>query len=249
MQSIRLIVCALACVSAAVMAETAGASVSVGSVGGSTNSSSYSSGSTGVYTGGSGNYGATVYTPSTTGTSTGGLQKETGVKYATPDEGANLKVQTAHFFLSRWYDLVDIVDFSFGAGPGFLVNGRCTKIAQFGFGYSDAYHVGFRGRSAGVWREKRFEAGVSVLYYQKVKRERITGWVENFRSEKMDLDTATVYQNNNDRSFLGVGATLHALIMVDVNVRPAQAADFVLGWFGIDVLEDDTLKPRRNKDL
>src|SRR5439155_19090791 len=143
----------------------------------------------------------------------------------------------------------DCVDFSVRAGPGFLVNVRATKLAQAVGGYSDAYHVGFRGRSAGVWREKRLEAGVSLLYYQKVKRERVTGWVESFRADKMDLDTATVYANNNDRAFLGCGAMVHALIMVNVNVRPAQAADFVLGWFTVDVLDDDTCKPRRNKDL
>ena len=128
-------------------------------------------------------YGAASYTSSTTGTSAGQLQREaSGSKYAIPEEGENLKVQAGHYFLSRWYDLVDVVDFSVGAGPGFLVNGRFTKVAQFGFGYSDAYRVGFRGRSAGVWREKRLEAGVSILYYQKVKRERITGWVEDFRA-------------------------------------------------------------------
>jgi len=73
--------------------------------------------------------------------------------------------------------------------------------------------------------------------------------VESFRSDKMDLDTAAVYANNNDRSFLGIGATVHALVLVDVNVRPMQALDFALGWLTIDVLEDDTGKPRRNKDL
>jgi len=73
--------------------------------------------------------------------------------------------------------------------------------------------------------------------------------VESFRSEKMDLDTSAVYANNNDRSFLGVGATIQVGVMVNVNVRPMQALDFVLGWMTIDVLEDDTGKPRRNKDL
>ena len=202
---------------------------------------SYSSGSS------ASNYGASCYSMGTKGGQLAG--DAGGTMYGTPDEGASIKVRAGHYFLSRWYDLLDIVDFSVGAGPGFLVNGHATKVAQFGFGYSDAYRVGLRGRSAGVWREKRLEAGVSILYWQKVKRERITGWVENFRSDKMDLDTAAVYQNNNDRSFTGIGATIHALILVDVNVRPAQAADFVLGWFGIDVLDDDTLKLTRNKDL
>ncbi|HLX60274.1 MAG TPA: hypothetical protein VKX17_03225 [Planctomycetota bacterium] len=193
------------------------------------------------------NYGATTYNSTTIGTTGGTLERNAA--FVTPDEGPNLKVQVGRYFLSRWYDMVDMVDFSFGAGPGFLINAHATKFAQVGFGYSDAYHVGFRGRSAGIWREKRLEAGVSLLYYQKVKRERITGWVESFRADKMDLDTATVYANNNDRAFTGVGAMVHALIMVNVNVRPAQAADFFFGWFGIDVLDDDTCKPHRNKDL
>lgn len=194
-----------------------------------------------------GSYGACNYSSVTVGTTAGTL--EHNAQFAGPEEGANLKVQAGRYFLSRWYDLIDIVDFSFGAGPGFLINAHATKFAQVGFGYGDAYHVGFRGRSAGIWREKRLEAGVSLLYYQKVKRERVTGWVESFRADKMDLDTATVYANNNDRAFTGIGAHVQALIMVNVNVRPAQAADFVLGWFTVDVLDDDTCKPRRNKDL
>ena len=122
-------------------------------------------------------------------------------------------------------------------------------MAQFGFGYSDAYRVGFRGRSAGFWRERRTEAGVSLLYYQKVCREHISGWVESFRADKMDLDTSAVYANTNDRAFTGIGATVHALVLVDVNVRPMQALDFALGWFTIDILDDDTGHPHRNKDL
>lgn len=184
------------------------------------------------------------------GTRAGDLEKRAGKSSSTSrNNGRSVASQAGHYFLSRWYDLIDIVDFSVGAGPGFLVNVHATKLAQAAGGYSDAYHVGFRGRSAGVWREKRKEVGVSLLYYQKVERERVTGWVESFRSEKMDLDTSAIYANNNDRSFLGIGATVHALVLVDVNVRPMQAVDFALGWLTIDVLDDDHGKPRRNKDL
>ena len=183
------------------------------------------------------------------GTSAGDLEKQMGKSSVSSNESRSVGAQAGHYFLSRWYDLIDCVDFSVGAGPGFLINARITKLAQAVGGYSDAYRVGFRGRSAGVWREKRKEVGVSLLYYQKVERERVTGWVESFRSEKMDLDTSAVYANNNDRSFLGVGATIHVGVLVDVNVRPMQALDFVLGWMTIDILDDDTGKPRRNKDL
>ena len=188
--------------------------------------------------------------PRAESTGKGGLEKAAGkVSTHSAPTGRSVGAQASHYFLSRWYDLIDCVDFSVGGGPGFLINVRATKLAQAIGGYSDAYRVGFRGRSAGFWREKRKEIGVSVLYYQQVERERITGWVESFRTEKMDLDTSNVYANNNDRSFLGIGATVHVLVLVDVNVRPMQALDFALGWFTIDVLEDDTGKPRRNKDL
>ena len=242
MRTSKFLLCASLFLAAAAHAElmtgTGGYGPNVGGGGGSGSSFGGGSGSS---------YGASTYTGMSIGTKGGTLQNETEYKYH--DDTPNLKVQTARYFLSRWYDLVDIVDFSFGAGPGFLVNAHATKFFQVGLGYSDAYRVGFRGRSAGVWREKRLEAGVSILYYQKVKRERITGWIEDFRTDKMDLDTTAVYANNNDRSYTGIGGTFHALILVDFNVRPAQAADFILGWFGIDFLDDDTCKPRRNKDL
>ena len=185
------------------------------------------------------------------GTKAGELEKQAGksVTSLSTGEGQDLGRQFGHYFLDRWYDLVDIMDFSFGAGPGLMFNVHATKLAQAMGGISDAYHIGFRGRSAGIWKEKRKEIGVSLLYYQKVQRERISGWVESFRTDKMDLVTSAVYNNNNDRGFLGVGAMVQAGLMVNVNVRPMQAVDFVMGWFGVDVLEDDKGKQTRNKDL
>ncbi|MGD0093575.1 MAG: hypothetical protein ABSE73_27005 [Planctomycetota bacterium] len=186
-----------------------------------------------------------------TGTKAGELEKQAGKPVSSLSTGdeQNLGRQFGHYFLSRWYDLVDIMDFSFGAGPGLMFQVHATKFAQAGGGWSDAYHVGFRGRSAGIWREQRKEVGVSLFYYQKVQRERITGWVESFRTEKMDLDTSAAYSNNNDRSFFGIGAMAQLGVMVNVNVRPMQAVDFIMGWVGIDVLEDDKGKQTRNKDL
>jgi len=208
----------------------------------SADEASNSSGSCGCGSGGS--------VRGSSGTQAGELARQAGEpSNAPPSEGHAVSKQAAHYFLSRWYDLIDIVDFSIGAGPGFLVNVRATKLAQAIGGYSDSYRVGFRGRSAGMWHEKRKEVGVSLLYYQKVEREHISGTVESFRSDKMDLDTSAVYANNAYRSFLGVGATVHCMVLVDVNVRPIQAVDFVLGWFTIDVLDDDTGHPHRNKDL
>jgi hypothetical protein len=225
--------------------------VEAGGVTTSTRASSSTGIGGGVSTGGSSSYAVSTsgVEIGSKGSKGGDLEREAGKSSSSATGERSIGAQAGHYFLSRWYDLVDIADFSFGAGPGFLINVHATKLAQAVGGWGDAYHVGFRGRSAGIWREKRKEVGVSLLYYQQVERERVTGWVENFRSEKMDLDTSTIYANNNDRSFLGVGAHIQAGVMVEANVRPMQAVDFVLGWFTIDVLEDDTGKPKRNKDL
>jgi hypothetical protein len=237
------LVCAIAVIAAGAWGAEAG---------GATSSSSKSA-TAGVEIGGSSARGSTKATTdiSTSTTKGGELEKQAGkpVTGISNEGEQGLGRQFGHYFLSRWYDLIDIVDFSFGAGPGLMFNVHATKLAQAMGGWSDAYHVGFRGRSAGIWREKRKEVGVSLLYYQKVQRERVTGWVESFRTDKMDLDTSSVYANNADRSFMGVGAMIQAGVMLNVNVRPMQAADFVLGWLTIDVLEDDTGKPKRNKDL
>ncbi|MBE7464494.1 MAG: hypothetical protein HS116_13530 [Planctomycetes bacterium] len=188
--------------------------------------------------------------PGVGGTSAGGLAKDAGVRGSSfKEEGTNPGAMVGDYFINRWWDLMDIVDFSLGAGPGFLIHVRATKLAQAIGGWSDSWRVGFRGRSAGIWREKRTEIGFSLLYYQKVERERISGWVESIRSDDMDLDTAEVYGGDKDRSFTGIGFTVHAGILVDVNIRPMQAADFVMGLFTIDVLDDDTGKLVRNKDL
>jgi hypothetical protein len=184
------------------------------------------------------------------GTPEGGLAAEAGLPQSRKSERkVGLTTQTGQYFLNRWFDLIDIVDFSLGAGPGFLINVRATKMAQLVGGISDSWRIGFRGRSAGIWREKRSEAGFSLLYYQKVEREKIDGWVESFRVEEMDLDTADVYGGDKDRSFTGIGATVHLGVLVDVNVRPMQLVDFCLGLLTVDILEDDTGRPYRNKDL
>jgi hypothetical protein len=184
------------------------------------------------------------------GTTEGGLASQASLPGQEPKEkSTNPGAMVGDYFLHRFLDLVDIIDFSIGAGPGFLINVRATKLAQAVGGISDSWRIGFRGRSAGVWREKRRECGVSLLYYQKVQRERITGWVESFRADEMDLDTADVYGGDKDRAFTGIGATIHVGILVDVNVQPMQAVDFILGIFTIDVLDDDYGKAVRNKDL
>jgi hypothetical protein len=237
------LVCSVSAEDAGGVTTSTRASSSTGIGGGVTlgGSTSYSASTTGV--------GGTISNNSRAGKS-GDLEKQAGKRSNSSSAGGpSVGAQAGHYFLSRWYDLADVFDFSFGAGPGFMVNAHATKLVQAVGGWGDSYHVGFRGRSPGIWREKRKEIGVSLLYYQQVERERVTGWVENFRTDKMDLDTSAVYANSVDRSFLGVGVQVQAGVMINANVRPMQAVDFVLGWFTIDVLEDDTGKMKRNKDL
>ena len=53
--------------------------------------------------------------------------------------------KTGHYFVNRFYDVIDIVDFSLGVGPGVLFNVHATKLGQIGGGYSKSVRAGIRG--------------------------------------------------------------------------------------------------------
>src|SRR5437868_14028144 len=103
MRLLTLLMCALAGVALSVRGVDAGASVIVGGYGGGASVSTYSSSSSNCY-------GASTYNSTSIGTSSGQLEVQARSDRYGLDHGPNLRVQTAHYFLSRWYDLVDIVD-------------------------------------------------------------------------------------------------------------------------------------------
>lgn len=163
---------------------------------------------------------------------------------ATQTKGTRRGNPVLNYFIDRSKDFVDMFDVSAGFGPGFLVHARATKIAQAGGGYSDSWRLGMRGRTGGVFRETRREVGVSLFTWTQTDRECYAGNIEKMHAEKMELDTL----DKGDRSFFGIGATVHAgIVAADVGFRPVELFDFILGLFTIDICEDDGHPARKSQ--
>lgn len=144
------------------------------------------------------------------------------------------------YFKARWYDFTDMFGMSLLFGFGVDVNARATQFAQIGGGLYDARRLGFIGRYCGWWREQRSEGGASLAYGQRLTRTDKEGPIQKYfpngfykRPETMNLDS-------KDRTADEIGATAFAAIVgVDVFFRPAEFVDWLVGWFGPDLKDDD----------
>lgn len=141
---------------------------------------------------------------------------------------------------NRGWDLIDLFSARLTVGPGLRVSARVTDVLQAGVGSTGpdvtgaasqtafpAYQVGWIRRQGGVWRARIAEAGFSLLYYYGSE-----GWP--IMGNKMRF-------GYKDRGFFDVGFAVHAALAgVEAETRLDEIADFVLGWFGIDIMHDDS---------
>jgi hypothetical protein len=148
----------------------------------------------------------------------------------------------AGYFQDRLKDASEILELGVGASKGFTLNVRATKAAQVGVGAYSGDWVGLREGSICSWKEERIEFGLTPFYYHEVfrKSERLVDihhpmmWDPGYETFLNDFFLIT------DRGFFEVGATLNLIYVgVDVAVELAEAADFLTGLFGLDILDDD----------
>ncbi|MBI4614579.1 MAG: hypothetical protein HY720_13295 [Planctomycetes bacterium] len=146
------------------------------------------------------------------------------------------------YFIGRCLDFADLLGLSVMYGVGLDVNARASKIAQVGAGWYDAHRrLGFIGRYPGYWSEERAEGGISLLYGHWLERRDLNGPITKYhpvgffpRGQNWDI------QNGKDRTIDEVGGTAFAgFLGVDVHHRPVELIDFILGWFTVDIMDDD----------
>jgi len=121
-----------------------------------------------------------------------------------------------------------------------------TKVLQAGIGKMGPaeastmghtfplYKLGYIKRKGGLWTERSQEIGISLFYYYRAEGELLKGNKTTFGEE--------------DRGFWDIGASLHWLLIgAEAEVRPDEAVDFILGFFGMDIKGDD--EAYRNPDI
>jgi len=170
------------------------------------------------------------------------------------DESPAETKQRSPYMSDRGADFLDIFGIRIGGGGTVYGRLRLTKFGMLGAGFFKGRWCGTHGRAAGLWREKRIEGGVSVLYETEYDRSEMRGnsFVQNEmflptssrkprKNGLLPIDKRTWELQDDDYHWgdFGIGIGLLA-VAAEVHVSPFELADFLLGIYGADVADDDT---------
>lgn len=141
----------------------------------------------------------------------------------------------------RLNDARDILHIDFSLGPQLGATARVTHIFQAGVStegtvigreeedwFYDASHIAWNGRWAGIHKRIGHEAGIGpeTIEPKWYRRQYTAEYEEEYKDQKRTPDE--------------IGASVAAgIVGGELGVRPAEFFDFLLGWFGQDIMKDD----------
>lgn len=148
----------------------------------------------------------------------------------------------AAYLRDRAKDASEIIELGIGLSVGVDLSGRATKVVQAGFGSYTGDWVGLKEGRFAVWHESRIEMGVSPFFFQELYRlsDTLLEIQHPILGDPGYEEFLNDYWLITDRGFFQVGATVNLIVVgVDVGFEMGEFADFVTGWFGMDLLSDD----------
>ena len=150
------------------------------------------------------------------------------------------------YFHDRCKDASEVVEAGVGFALGVEANVRAFKPFQVGLGSYYGPWIGLHEGRLAVWYETRVEMGLPFYYLHEVYRK--DGTLPGIAHPNFGEAAYSPYMNDlflfTDRGFFEVGVTMALLVPgVDLSVDLAETTDFLLGWFGVDLLEDDAYVP------
>jgi hypothetical protein len=146
------------------------------------------------------------------------------------------------YLQDRAKDGAEMIDLGVGLSYGVDLSARVTRAIQAGFGAYEGDWVGLQEARFAHWYARRVEMGVSPLFFHEIYRT--SDRLIDIRHPMFSGAFYDEYMNDlfliTDRGFFSVGATINLIFLgVDAKVELAEVADFVTGWFGLDILLDD----------
>ncbi len=142
----------------------------------------------------------------------------------------------------RILDVFDIVSFDVHLGFGLWVDAHVTRAVQFAFGARSVAGLGWHDhRSLGVLAQA--EAGFNILPFGV---EVISGFQAgtsgvqggSFGEGGLHMFSSPLYRDFRDYWAIGGGATV-LFAGAEADVHPVEIADFIVGLFFFDPLNDD----------
>jgi hypothetical protein len=145
---------------------------------------------------------------------------------------------------NRLVDATDIFTIDLSLGGGFFAEMQATRYCQFGGSYGESWFLskGY-ARQYGVGHKNTTKRlGFLCMEEEVTYVDETTGTVKEYVIDfpqlaiaDRDLDAF----KDNDVDFWKIGGRLGLIVGAGVGIHPIEIADFLTGFFWLDIMEDD----------
>ena len=136
---------------------------------------------------------------------------------------------------------------------GFGARARATALVQAGGIYFEGEHFGMDRRAIGVWKDRRSEGGISLLYFTSVQNDVVWGnyflrpgtpWM---KFEERGIVRNNIYWDDGRKHPLSFNAEIQPGLLpgLEVGIYPTEALDFLSGFLTLDPHNDDMTRVRK----
>ena len=163
---------------------------------------------------------------------------------------------------ARFYDLMDMFELNVGVDSEFSLYAMAdVEPIAAGGGVYESEKLGFDGRMAGQWAEKRFDVGLVIESF--VRYVKVPHWGNRYLFDPLYSPHQNVLKGDgtfyddwgfsrklfdHEHRFLDVTAEVNVIVLgVDVGYSLLETFDFLFGIFGIDAVSDDDWVAPRNE--
>ena len=161
-----------------------------------------------------------------------------------PDKQTNWGEKIALYLPNRILDALDMFSLTLGVGPVAEARLMGTRLVDIGAGYSAGTYKLYKdyNRQYGIGVEDGWYWSFIVVgeeeYALREGSLLVDKYVES-RSGIPTLDMRCYDYFTGPRDFWAIGGSLGFIIDAGVYIHPVEWADFVLGFFMVDIREDD----------
>lgn len=152
--------------------------------------------------------------------------------------------ETALLYLpNRVLDCIDIFSVNIGAGPIVEAQLMATRAVNGGIGVGKVYMMYYDyNRQFGFGEEDGYWWSLPCIGFEDWRRQGATSLIKDYREQVdgMQLPSERNYRfPDGERDYWQIGGALGGLIRGQVYIHPVEIADAVLGFFFIDIKNDD----------
>jgi hypothetical protein len=159
------------------------------------------------------------------------------------NSNADVVDKIALYLPNRIVDMFDIFSVNLGVGPVVRAELRATRAFDFGGGIGiSAMAVKDYNRQYGGCFQDGWNGAFTCISCEDTEREHTSRMVKKFwyHSSGIPLPSEKIYNfYTGARDYWEIGADLALLVDFHFALHPVEVADFVTGWFFIDLKGDD----------